>query len=79
MHSLSSSPSPGRDGGVEVRDAGDEGHVHGGRRLPAAGTTATTGAGGRTDSESTLALLLCDSSVWNFKCIKQAKCFETGR
>lgn len=42
---LSSSLSPGRDGGAEVWDAGDEGHVHGGRRLPAAGTTATAGAG----------------------------------
>lgn len=38
--------SPGRDGGTEVRDAGDEGHVHGGRRLPAARATAAAGAGG---------------------------------
>lgn len=37
---------PGRDGGAEVRDAGDEGHVHGGRRLPAARATAAAGAGG---------------------------------
>lgn len=38
--------SPGWDGGAEVRDAGDEGHVHGGRRLPAARATAAAGAGG---------------------------------
>lgn len=38
-------PSPGRDGGAEVGDAGNEGHVHGGRCLPAAGTAPTTGAG----------------------------------
>lgn len=38
-------PPPGRDGGAAVRDAGDEGHVHGGRRLPAARTAAAAGAG----------------------------------
>lgn len=36
---------PGRDGGAAVRDAGDEGHVHGGRRLPAARAAAAAGAG----------------------------------
>lgn len=38
-------PPPGRDGGAAVRDAGDEGHVHGGRRLPAARAAAAAGAG----------------------------------
>lgn len=42
---LSSSLSAGWDGGVEIWDAGDEGHVHGGRCLPAAGPTATAWAG----------------------------------
>ena len=50
--SLPSSLFPGRDGGAEVWDAGDERHVHGGRCLPAAGTPTTVGAG-RTANIST--------------------------
>lgn len=44
-YTLSFSLPQGWDGGIEIWDAGDEGHVHGGRRLPVAGTAATAGAG----------------------------------